>query len=97
VVTFNELQMPPCPCPPPHAARFDSHNKGHPLSQQQSRSQRMIPCNFAPKKDPSVHHSLQLLYLPIRSVWLVAVAVSHTYLSSAQPRKAGISKKGLMP
>jgi hypothetical protein len=35
----------------PHAARFDSHNKGHPLSQQQSRSQRMIPCKFAPKKD----------------------------------------------
>jgi hypothetical protein len=35
----------------PHAARFDSHNKGHPLLQQQSRSQRMIPCKFAPKKD----------------------------------------------
>jgi hypothetical protein len=43
---------------------------------------------------PSVHHSLQL---PIRSAWLVAVAVIHTYLSGAQPRKAGISKKGLMP
>jgi hypothetical protein len=51
VWTLNELQMPPCQCPPPHAARFDSHNKGHPLSQQQSRSQRMIPCKFAPKKD----------------------------------------------
>jgi hypothetical protein len=43
VVTLNELQMPPCPCPPhaarrtPHAERFDSDNKGHPLSQQQSR------------------------------------------------------------
>jgi hypothetical protein len=35
----------------PHAERFDSDNKGHPLSQQQCRSQRMIPCKYAPKKD----------------------------------------------
>jgi hypothetical protein len=29
----------------------EADNKGHPLSQQQSRSRRVIPCKYGPKKD----------------------------------------------
>jgi hypothetical protein len=44
------------------------------------------------KRAPFSNSTYVPTYLGIRSAWLVAVAVSHTYLSGAQPRKAGVSK-----
>jgi hypothetical protein len=87
VVTWNELHSAHA-CHPPPAAR---------------RTLRFSPQRISPV---AVVFALQFIivfsYLSGRRGWwrwpvAVAVAVSHVYLSGAQPRRAEISKKGLMP